>query len=150
MLLPGRTTLAYTAGVAATFGWASLYAVAKPALDEVTPVELALCRAAIAAGVLWVLGSLVSRRGPAYVLREGSRSWRRVAVVGTISFAGTSLMAMTAQRFLPASVNGLLNNLSPLWIAVYATFAGRARSGPLLVAGTVGASAGVVIVLLGG
>jgi drug/metabolite transporter (DMT)-like permease len=148
--VPPRTALAYAAGAAATFGWASLYAVAKPALEEVTPVELALCRAAIAACALWVLAALVSRRGPTYVAREGSRSGRRVALVGVISFAGTSLLAMTAQRFLPASVNGLLNNLSPLWIAVYATFAGRARSGPLLVAGTVVASAGVAIVLLGG
>ena len=142
--------MAYAAGIASTFGWASLYAVAKPALEEVSPVELAFSRAAIAALALTALSALTSRRGPGYVLAEARREWRRVAVIGVISFAGTSLIAMTAQQFLTASVNGLLNNLAPLWLAVYASFAGRARSGAQLVLGTLLASAGVGVVLLGG
>ena len=145
-----RPRLAYLAGILSTFGWASLYAVAKPALEEVTPVELAFSRAFIAAVCLTALSSITSRRGPVYVVREARRDWRRIAVVGVISFAGTSLIAMTAQQLLTASVNGLLNNLAPLWLAVYAAFAGRARSGPLLIAGTALASVGVGIVLLGG
>ena len=147
---PSRAGLAYFAGIVSTFGWASLYTVAKPALEEVSPVDLAFSRAAIAAVTLTMLSSLTSRRGPAHVLAQARRDWRRLAVVGVISFAGTSLIAMTAQQFLTASVNGLLNNLGPLWIAVYTAFAGRALSGPLLVAGTLIASAGVAVVLLGG
>ena len=145
-----RTGLAYGAALASTLGWASLYAVAKPALEEVSPVDLAFCRAALAALALTALSSVTSRRGPGYVLAEARRDWRLVAIVGVISFAGTSLIAMTAQQFLTASVNGLLNNLAPLWIAVYASVAGRARSGAQLVAGTLLASAGVGYVLLGG
>src|SRR5687768_5379839 len=145
-----RTGLAYTAALVSTLGWAPLYAVAKPALEEVSPVELAFCRAAIAALCLTVLSAVTSRRGVGYVVSEGRRDWRRIAVVGVISCAGTSLIAMTAQQFLTASVNGLLNNLAPLWLAVYASIAGRARSGPLLVAGTLIASCGVAVVLLGG
>lgn len=113
-------------------------------------MELALCRAAIAAVTLTLLSAVTSRRGFSYVAIEAARDWRRIAVVGLVSFAGTSLLALTAQQFLSASVNGLLNNLAPLWIAVYAAFAGRALSGPLLVAGTLLASAGVAVVLLGG
>jgi drug/metabolite transporter (DMT)-like permease len=66
-----------------------------------------------------------------------------------VSFTGTSLIAMTAQQVLPASVVGLLNNLSPLWIAIYVTLVGRAARGPLLIAGSVLAAAGVALVLLG-
>jgi drug/metabolite transporter (DMT)-like permease len=142
--------MAYLAGVAATCGWASLYAVAKPALEEVTPVELALCRAGIAAVARGVLAGVVARRGLAEIVRMGPKGWGRVALIGTVSFAGTSLMAMTAQRFLPASINGVLNNLAPLWVAAYAAVSGRARSGPLLVGGTLLASMGVALVLLGG
>jgi drug/metabolite transporter (DMT)-like permease len=56
---------------------------------------------------------------------------------------------MVAQQLLPAAVNGLLNNLSPLWLALYATVAGRARNAPLLLAGSGLAVVGVALVLLG-
>jgi drug/metabolite transporter (DMT)-like permease len=146
----GRTSLAYAAAVISIFGWASLYPVAKPVFGEVTPVEVALARATLASAFLAFLSSVSSGKGTAYVLREGRRDWRGVAVVGLISFTGTSMLAMSAQQLLPASVNGLLNNLSPLWIALYTAFAGRARSAPLLVSGSVIAAAGVGAVLLGG
>jgi drug/metabolite transporter (DMT)-like permease len=148
-----RVALASVAAVVSLFGWASLYPVAKPALIEVTPVEVALVRAGIAAFVLATLSISISggpRRGIQNFRRQVTgRPWR-VAIVGIISFAGTSLIAMTAQRLLPASINGLLNNLAPLWLAVYAAFAGRARSGPLLIAGSALAAVGVGVVLLGG
>lgn len=124
--------------------------MAKPALEDVTPVELALARASLAALTLFIASLAIARRGPAYVAREGRTNWKGVALVGLISFTGTSLLAMTAQRLLPASVNGLLNNLSPLWIAVFTATAGAAHSAPLLIAGASLAAAGVAAVLLGG
>lgn len=147
--------LAYAAALAAVFGWASLYTVAKPALTEVSPVVVATARAAIAACVLAVISiaTAATAGNPSHGLRHLGRTartyWRETALVGLISFTGTSLIAMTAQQLLPASVNGLLNNLSPLWIALYAAAIGRSRNGPLLVAGAALAAVGVGLVLFG-
>lgn len=144
--------LAYAAALAAVFGWASLYTVAKPAVAEVSPVVVAAARATIAAGVLALLSVVTAGhpvRGLQHLGRTARTHWRQTALVGLISFTGTSLIAMTAQRLLPASINGLLNNLSPLWIALYAAALGRSRNGPLLVAGATLAAGGVGLVLFG-
>src|SRR5262249_16334528 len=62
--------------------------------------------------------------------------------LGLISFVGSTLLAMTAQQYLPAAVNSLLNNLSPLWLSLYATVMGRARHASLLLAGSLLAAGG--------
>jgi drug/metabolite transporter (DMT)-like permease len=144
--------LAYAAALASILGWASLYSVAKPALEEVSPVLVATARATIATFVLATLSIMASGglgAGLKHLREEAMDRWQRTAVVGVVSFTGTSLIAMTAQGLLPASVNGLLNNLSPLWIALFAVAAGRSRNGPLLVLGATIAAAGVGLVLFG-
>jgi len=148
-----RRSLAYTAAAVSIFGWGSLYPVAKLALTEVTPLMVALARAVLAGLILALITCLRYghlRRGLARLRTEATTDWRGPCVLGLISLAGTSLMAMTAQQFLPASVNGLLNNLSPLWLALYTTVSGRARNAPLLLAGSAVAAVGVALVLLGG
>ncbi len=144
--------LGYAAALAAVLGWASLYTVAKPALTEVSPVVVATARATIAASVLALLSIATAggpHRGLTHLAREARTNWHQTALVGLISFTGTSLIAMTAQRLLPASINGLLNNLSPLWLALLAAALGRSRNGPLLVAGAALAAVGVALVLFG-
>jgi len=148
-----RRSLAYTAAAVSIFGWGSLYPVAKLALAEVTPLMVALTRAVIAALVLALITCLRYghlRRGLGRLRAEATTDWRGPCVLGLISLAGTSLLAMIAQQFLPAAVNGLLNNLSPLWLALYTTATGRARNAPLLLAGSALAAVGVALVLLGG
>jgi drug/metabolite transporter (DMT)-like permease len=56
---------------------------------------------------------------------------------------------MTAQQFLPASVNGLINNLAPLWLSIFAAMMGTAVRPVMLVTGSALAAVGVAIVLLG-
>lgn len=147
---PARSSehVAYLAAIVATFGWGSLYPAAKLALAHVTPLHIALVRAAIAALVLGLLATLLGGRRALY------DEWRArpvaLVVLGTISFVGTSLLAMAAQRFLPAAVNGLLNNTAALWLALGAAALGRARNGLLLVLGSSLALAGVGLVLLPG
>jgi drug/metabolite transporter (DMT)-like permease len=121
-------------------------------LREATPLAIALARAGIACLALASLSCLRVgglRRGLAHLRSEAVAGGWRVALLGQISFVVTSLLAVGAQQFLPASLNSVLNNLSPLWLAVYAAVLGRARSGPLLVAGSALAAAGVAVVLLG-
>lgn len=147
-----RTGAAYAAALFAMLGWASLYPAAKPALQEVTPLMVALARAAIACLALSLL-TCVTQGGLAAGLRhlrvQSAVNGRGIAALGVISFTGTSIVAMTAQQFLPASINGLLNNLGPLWLALYTAAAGRARHGGLLIAGSLVAAGGVALVLLG-
>ncbi|HEX2186955.1 MAG TPA: DMT family transporter, partial [Chloroflexota bacterium] len=147
-----RRGAAYVAAVLAIFGWGSLYPAAKLALQDVTPLMIALARTAIAAVVLGGLscaGGGGLRPGLRRLRREATRRWREPCLLGLVSFLGTSVMAMTAQAFLPAAINSLLNNLGPLWLALYAVLAGRARHAPLLLAGSTVAIAGVAAVLLG-
>lgn len=113
---------------------------------------VAFARAGIASLVLAALvcvraGGLVP--GLAHLRREACRGAGGIVLLGTISFTGTSLIAMTAQQFLPASVNGLLNNLNPLWLALVVVAAGRARNAAVLLTGSTFATAGVALVLLG-
>ncbi len=136
----------------AVFGWGSLYPAAKLALGEVTPLMIAAARAGVACLVLAVVTCLrYGGVGAGYrrLRAEACREWGGPCALGLISLAGTSLLAMTAQDFLPAGVNGLLNNLSPLWLALYATASGRARYPLLLLAGSAVAAGGVAAVLLG-
>jgi drug/metabolite transporter (DMT)-like permease len=147
-----RATLAYGAAVLAIFGWGSLYPAAKLALVEVTPLMIVLARAAIAGLVLAAItciryGGL--RAGLLRLAHEARRHWLAPCALGMISLVGTSLLAMTAQAFLPAAINGLLNNLGPLWLALYVTAIGRARNAPVLLAGSLLAAGGVATVLLG-
>ena len=147
-----RGTLAYAAAVLAIFGWGSLYPAAKLALEEVTPLMIALARAALAGFLLALITCMrygTPGAGVRRLRREAGTDWRGPCALGLISLAGTSLLAMLAQQFLSAAVNGLLNNLSPLWLALYATATGRARRAPLLLAGSLLAAAGVALVLLG-
>src|SRR5919201_3256753 len=106
-----RRDLAYAAALLAMLGWASLYPAAKPALREVTPLMVAFARAGIAC---LVLGALVCLRagglagGLTRLRREAATAAGGVAALGLIGLAGTSLLAMTAQQFLSASLNVLL------------------------------------------
>jgi drug/metabolite transporter (DMT)-like permease len=147
-----RSTLAYAAAVVSIFGWGSLYPVAKLALAEVTPLMIALDRAALAGLILALITCLRYGHpvaGLGRLRREAMTDWRGPCILGLTSLAATTLLAMVAQQLLPAAVNGLLNNLSPLWLALYATAAGRARHAPLLLAGSGLAVVGVALVLLG-
>lgn len=144
--------LAYGAAVLAVFGWGSLYPAAKVALEEVTPLMIVAARAGVACLVLAALTCLrYGGLGAGYrrLRAEARYEWGGPCALGMISLVGTSLLAMTAQETLPAGVNGLLNNLSPLWLALYATVAGRARHPLLLLAGSAVAAGGVATVLLG-
>ena len=100
------------------------------ALVEVEPLHIVWARAAVA-GLALALITIVSKRGLrsgwAQLRAEGRTwPWGWLLAAGLLNFVGTSLLVLSAQRFLPASVNGLLNNTSPLWLALAAALLGRA------------------------
>ncbi len=149
---PRARRLAYFAAVLACFGWGSLYTAAKIATGEVTGLMISFNRSTIATLILVAI--VVARAGgprPGFALLvETVRSARWGAVqFGIINFAGTSVLAMLAQQYLPASVNGLVNNLGPLWLSIWAATTGGAGRPVFLILGSVIAAIGVSGVLLG-
>src|SRR5207245_319351 len=92
--------------------------------------------------------SVLVASGPGLLVQQLRAHWRAVLVLGIFNFAVSQILAMSAQGLLPASVNGLLNNTHPLWVAIVsALFYPPWRPG-LLVGGSVVALLGVGLVLL--
>jgi drug/metabolite transporter (DMT)-like permease len=63
-----------------------------------------------------------------------------------LNFAGSQILALTALVFLPASVNSVLNNTHPLWVAIGTTLLYSARRPALLLSGSLVALAGVFVI----
>ncbi len=141
----GHPWRSYAAVIAASFLWGSLYPAGKPAVAAVGPMQVAFCRAFFA---FLTLGVIVFLRGEGRSLVGQIRDrWLGIGALALMSFSGSSIIAMIALGLLPASVNGLLNNTHPLWVALgTAAFLSPPRP-RLLIAGSLIALAGVGVVL---
>ena len=132
--------------VVASLLWGSLYPAAKPVLAVTGPMQVTFCRVLLA---FLSLGTLILiRSGPGLLLQELRAHWRAVLVLGLFNFTVSQILAMSAQSLLPASVNGLLNNTHPLWVAIASVLLYPPRRPGLLVAGSVVALVGVALVFL--
>jgi drug/metabolite transporter (DMT)-like permease len=132
--------------VVAALLWGSLYPAAKPALAATGPMQVTFCRVMLAFVSLGLL--ILLRSGPSLLSHQLRAHWRAVLVLGLFNFAVSQILTMWAQTLLPASVNGLLNNTHPLWVAIgSALFYPPPRPG-LLVAGSAVALFGVALVFL--
>lgn len=138
-----RVTLAL---VAASLLWGSLYPAAKPALAATGPMQVTFCRVCLAFIALSLV--ILVRSGPGLLARELRAHWRAVLVLGLFNFSVSQILAMWAQTLLPASVNGLLNNTHPLWVALASVAFYPPRRPGLLVAGSAVALVGVGLVFL--
>jgi drug/metabolite transporter (DMT)-like permease len=82
------------------------------------------------------------------LLQQLRRHWRAIAILGLCTFAVSQILAMLALEYLPASVNGLLNNTHPLWVAIGTALFYPPRRPALVVAGSAVALIGVGIIFL--
>ena len=149
---PRTARLAFLAAILACLGWATLYTAAKTAMREVTGLMVAFDRTTVATFTLTLIVILRAgglRPGAGRLVETARQAPWGVVALGIVNFAGTSVLAMTAQQFLPASVNGLINNLAPLWLSIFAAMMGTAVRPVMLVTGSALAAVGVAIVLLG-
>jgi len=125
--------------------WGSLYPAGKPVLAVVPASHVALVRASVA---FLALGALVVARGRAgeawAELR--TRPWD-TAVLGLLSFFLSSVLAMLALSYLPASVVGFVSNTSPLWLSLGAVAVYRPKDSRRMLFGAALALAGVGLVL---
>jgi len=132
--------------VVASLLWGSLYSAAKPALGTMGPIQVTFCRVMLAFVSLGAL--ILLRSGPVLLAEQLRAHWRAVIVLGLFNFSLSQILALSAQSLLPASVNGLLNNTHPLWVAIASAVFFRPRQPGLLVGGSVVALVGVGFVLL--
>src|SRR6267378_3744603 len=132
--------------VVASLLWGSLYPAAKPALAATGPMQVTFCRVLLAFVSLTAL--ILLRSGPGLLARQLRAHWRAVLVLGLFNFAVSQVLAMSAQSLLPASVNGLLNNTHPLWVAIASVLFYPPRRPGLLVGGSAVALLGVGLVFL--
>jgi drug/metabolite transporter (DMT)-like permease len=138
-----RVTLAL---VAASLLWGSLYPAAKPALAATGPMQVTFCRVFLA--FVSLAGLILLRSGAGLLVEQLRAHWRAVLVLGIFNFTASQILAMSAQSLLPASVNGLLNNTHPLWVAIATALLYRPRRPGLLVGGSAVALLGVGLVFL--
>ncbi len=136
--------LSYVAVIVAAILWGSLYPAGKPAVAHVGAVQVVFCRALLASLTLGVVALV---RGGGRGLGETARGrWLGIATLALLSFSGSSVLAMLALRVLPASVNGLLNNTHPLWIALGTAWFYPPRRPGVLIGGSLVALVGVALV----
>lgn len=136
----------YLALVVASLLWGSLYTAAKPAVSTVGAFQVSLCRVVLACVCLSPL--VLARGGPSTLWLPLQRHWRIILLLGLLNFGASQLLALSALNYLPASVNGVLNNTHPLWVAIGTTMLARPRRTRLLLVGSLIALVGVAFIFL--
>ncbi|MGH2460287.1 MAG: DMT family transporter [Chloroflexota bacterium] len=143
-IVSDRRWRSYAAAIVASILWGSLYPAGKPAIAVVGPMQVALCRAILAC---LTMGLLVAMRGDARTFgRHLRKRWRGILGLALTSFFGSSLLAMLALGLLPASIIGLLNNTSPLWLAIGTALFFPPRRPLILIIGSLAAFGGVGLI----
>jgi len=108
--------------------------------------QVMLCRVMLA---FVCLSPLVLARGGIQPIRRHVRAhWRGIVVLGLLNFSLSQVLALSALNYLPASVNGVLNNTHPLWVAIGTAAFFPPRQPLLLIVGSLIALLGVVFVFL--
>ncbi len=125
--------------------WGSLYPISKLVLDQLSPYQLALARASIAFLALLAL-TVFQGKGSQALLELRNHPWPS-ASLGLLSFLLSSILALLAVHFLPASVVGMITATSPLWLALAAIIAYRPAGFRRTLLGAAVALTGVGMVL---
>ena len=99
----------------ATLVWGTLHPVGKVVLQEATPLQLVLARTALTGITLTLLLAALGRLGR--IGDELRRRPLRIAGLGLLSFFASSGLSMVGLKLLPASINSLMANTSPLMLA---------------------------------
>jgi drug/metabolite transporter (DMT)-like permease len=141
-----ETWRVYTALIVASLLWGSLYTAAKPAVEATGAVQVTLCRVVLAFACFAPL--VLARGGRAALTVPLKDHWRAITLLGVLNFGASQMLALGALNYLPASVNSVLNNTHPLWVAIGTAALYRTRRPALLVTGSLVALGGVGIIFL--
>jgi drug/metabolite transporter (DMT)-like permease len=129
--------------------WSSLHPVGKLALAEVTTTGLAFARIGLACVALLAVCAATGRLGLVLAAFH-PRVAGSVVALGLSGFSASSWLSMTSLGYLPAGVNSLFANASPLIVALATTLLLKERVGRRTVAGIAIGFVGVSLVALRG
>jgi drug/metabolite transporter (DMT)-like permease len=132
--------------VTASLLWGSLYTAAKPAVEATGAVQVTLCRVVLAFACFAPL--VLARGGRAALSAPLKDHWRAITLLGVLNFGASQMLALSALNYLPASVNSVLNNTHPLWVAIGTALLYRPARPAMLVVGSLIALLGVGVVFL--
>jgi drug/metabolite transporter (DMT)-like permease len=135
----------YLAVILASFLWGSLYPAGKPAVAAVGPMQVAFCRVALAFVTLSLV--VILRGGAPTLVAQLRGRWLGILALSLVSFSVSSVIGMLSLGLLPASINGLLNNTHPLWVAIGTAALLAPRRPAVLIGGSIVALVGVGLVL---
>ncbi|MCC7369487.1 MAG: DMT family transporter [Chloroflexi bacterium] len=129
--------------------WASLHPIAKRTLEEITIFQLPFARVALGSTFLIVVCVLTGRLGKLLALFRPGEVWK-FAILGLTGYSASSGLSMAALGYLPAGINSVLANASPLMVALGVILLLRERLAVRVLAGLVIGFLGVAIVALRG
>lgn len=126
--------------------WGSTYMAIRIAIDSIPPMLMASIRFLIAGSVLY---AFAIRRGDRTADRPTPRTWLSALLIGGLMLAGGNGGVTWAEQHISSGLAALLVASVPLWITVFAHFAGMERLRGSVLVGIVVGLAGVAI-LTGG
>ena len=103
--------------VATVLIWSTVHPFAKRTLEEITPIQLPFSRVALAAIFLLLVCAATGRARDFLALFRPSQVWK-VVLLGVTGFSLSSGLSMVALSYLPAGINSVLSNSSPLMVAL--------------------------------
>ena len=128
--------------------WGSLHPVSKLTLAEVAPLQLAASRVCLAALVLIPICMLTGR---SHQLVKAARSAPgTIVLLGLLGYPFSMALSMLALTSVPAALNALFANSSPLFVALYALTLLREKPSRRALVGIVLGFAGVVLLTWNG
>lgn len=140
--------LNYALLILAVLIWGSLHPVSKLTLAEISPFQLAATRASLACLVLTPI-CLATGRGSRLAQAFRAAPWT-IAAMGVLGFSISLGLSMVALSVVPASLNALFANSTPLFVALFAVTLLREHPSPRALAGVAAGFAGVSLLTLGG
>ena len=136
--------------VATVLVWSSLHPIAKLTLLEITPLQLPFARVVLAAAFLAIVCAATGRLGRTIALFR-PRELGKVVILGLTGFTFSSGLSMVALGYLPAGINSVLANTSPLMVALgLILLAGQRLQGRMVVGLAIGFVGVATIAVRGG
>lgn len=129
--------------------WSTVHPFAKRTLDEITPIQLPFSRVALAAVFLLLVCFATGRVRDVFALFRPGQVWK-VVLLGVTGFSLSSGLSMVALSYLPAGINSVLANSSPLMVALGLMVVLRETLQRRMVVGLVVGFLGVAVIALRG
>jgi drug/metabolite transporter (DMT)-like permease len=127
--------------------WGSLHPISKQLLEAgLTPTQIALARLTLAALTMLVVAAATGRL--VRLARLPRRELLAVALVGLCGYFVSISLSLRALTYLPAAMNSLLANTSPLFVALFAPALLHERPTKRALLGLLAGFAGVTVLAL--